>query len=101
MLVKLDDRLKAVADLVLPGKTAADIGTDPIITCRFSCPNNICEHVIASDRADGPYRNAASLVKRLALEDKNKDSSRRGVRGIKSRRSGDNNNSRYGRTVDD
>ena len=70
MLVKLDDRLKAVADLVLPGKTAADIGTDHNYLPVFLVQNNICEHVIASDRADGPYRNAASLVKRLALEDK-------------------------------
>ena len=70
MLVKLDDRLKAVADLVLPGKTAADIGTDHNYLPVFLVQNNICEQVIASDRADGPYRNAASLVKRLALEDK-------------------------------
>ena len=55
MLVKLDDRLKAVADLVLPGKTAADIGTDHNYLPVFLVQNNICEHVIASDRADGPY----------------------------------------------
>ena len=67
MLVKLDDRLKAVAGLVLPGRVAADIGTDHNYLPVFLVQNGICQQVIASDRASGPYRNAAALVARLNL----------------------------------
>ena len=47
MLVKLDDRLKAVAGLVLPGRVAADIGTDHNYLPVFLVQNGICQQVIA------------------------------------------------------
>ena len=67
MQVKLDNRLKAVADLVLPGKPAADIGADHNYLPVYLVLNGICPYVIASDRARGPYNNACQLVDLLSL----------------------------------
>lgn len=68
MLVKLDDRLAAIAGLVLPGQAAADIGTDHNYLPAFLLQRGVCPRVIASDKADGPYRNAVALTRRLGLE---------------------------------
>ena len=67
MQVKLDNRLKAVADLVIPGKTAADIGTDHNYLPVYLVLNGICPYVIATDRARSPYHNACQLVDLLSL----------------------------------
>ncbi len=68
MQVKLDSRLQAVADLVLPGKAAADIGADHNYLPVYLVVNGICPFVIGTDRAMGPYTNACQLVKLLSLD---------------------------------
>ena len=67
MQVKLSNRLHAVAEFVLPGKTAADIGTDHNYLPVYLVINGICPFVVAVDRAVGPYENACQLVDLLSL----------------------------------
>jgi len=67
MQVKLNARLLSVAKLVLPGKAAADIGTDHSYLPVYLVINGICPAVIATDKARGPYDNACQLVDLLSL----------------------------------
>ncbi len=67
MKIKLSNRLQAVADMVLPGKTAADIGTDHGYLPVYLIIEDICPHVIASDRAKAPLESARQLVELLSL----------------------------------
>ena len=67
MQIKLDARLLAAAALVLPGKAAADIGTDHNYLPVYLVKNGICPYVIASDKAPQPYENACQLVELLSL----------------------------------
>jgi tRNA (adenine22-N1)-methyltransferase len=66
--IKLDDRLAAIAGLVLPGYPAADIGTDHGYLPVYLVQNRICPLAVASDKARAPYENACQLVKALDLE---------------------------------
>jgi len=70
MKIKLSNRLAAVADMVLPGKTAADIGTDHGYLPVYLIIENICPYVIASDRAKAPLESARQLVELLSLSKK-------------------------------
>ena len=47
MQIKLNDRLQAAADLVIPGLPAADIGTDHNYLPAYLVQNSICPYVIA------------------------------------------------------
>lgn len=67
MQIKLDNRLQAAADLVLPGKPAADIGTDHNYLPVYLVINKICPSVIATEKARIPYKNALQLVDLLSL----------------------------------
>jgi len=67
MQIKLNERLKAVANLVLPGRPAADIGTDHSYLPVYLIINNICPAVIATEKARGPFDNACQLVELLSL----------------------------------
>jgi len=67
MQIKLDGRLLSAAALVLPGKAAADIGTDHNYLPVYLVANGICPYVIATDKAPQPYENAQQLVDLLSL----------------------------------
>lgn len=67
MEIKLSNRLAAVANLVLPGKAAADIGTDHAYLAVYLVINGICPVVVASDRVRGPLASASQLVDLLSL----------------------------------
>ena len=68
MQIKLNERLSAVARQVLPGKPAADIGTDHNYLPVYLVVNGICPAVIATDKARGPFDNACQLVALLSLD---------------------------------
>lgn len=67
MQIKLNERLLSVAKLVLPGKTAADIGTDHSYLPVYLVINGVCPAVVATEKARGPYDNACQLVELLSL----------------------------------
>lgn len=67
MRIKLNERLLAVAKLVLPGRPAADIGTDHSYLPVYLVVNSICPAVIATEKARGPFDNACQLVELLSL----------------------------------
>ena len=69
MQIKLDNRLKAVAELVLPGSSTADIGTDHGYLPVYLVQKHICPYVVASDKAQLPYENTTQLIKTLNLTD--------------------------------
>ncbi len=54
--MKLSSRLQACADLVRPGGTLADIGTDHGHLPIYLLKNNICTHVIAADLREKPLQ---------------------------------------------
>lgn len=68
MQIHLDNRLLAVAKLVVPGKAVADIGTDHNCLPVYLVMNDISPKVIASDKARGPFNNACQLVELLSLD---------------------------------
>lgn len=67
MQIKLNERLLSVAKLVLPGQTAADIGTDHSYLPVYLVINGVCPAVVATEKARGPYDNACQLVELLSL----------------------------------
>ena len=69
MNIKLSNRLAAVAGLVLPGKPAADIGTDHGYLPVYLIIEHICPFVVASDRAKAPLESARQLVELLSLNE--------------------------------
>ncbi|MDO4581210.1 MAG: class I SAM-dependent methyltransferase [Bacillota bacterium] len=68
MQIKLDSRLMAAAELVLPDKPAADIGTDHSYLPVYLVVNGICPRVIATDKSRGSFQKAQQLVELLSLE---------------------------------
>ena len=70
MRIKLDPRLQAVADMVLPGKAVADIGTDHNYLPAYLVGEGICPFAVASDKMEGPYQKALSLTRALGMEDR-------------------------------
>lgn len=68
MQVKLSNRLASVAKLVLPGKSAADIGTDHGYLAVHLVISDICPSVIATDYSRGPLEAASQLVGLLSLD---------------------------------
>jgi len=70
MQVKLNERLLAVAKLMLRGQPAADIGTDHSYLPVYLIINGVCPAVIATEKARGPFNNACQLVELLSLDRK-------------------------------
>jgi len=68
MHIKLSNRLRAVAEMVIPGRPAADIGTDHGYLAVYLIVNGICPSVIATDRVRGPLSAASQLVSLLNLD---------------------------------
>ena len=66
----LDPRLTAAADLVRPGRPAADVGCDHgKLTAFLLCENRV-PHVIATDLRPGPLAKAAETLRRCGCEDR-------------------------------
>ena len=61
-MLKLDARLQAAADLVLPGLPLADIGTDHAYLPLYLVKAGICPRAVASDKAISSIRAAIDLI---------------------------------------
>lgn len=68
-MIKLDDRLAAVAALVRPGSRVADVGTDHAYLPVWLVENGICPSAIASDIGEGPLESARHTVTAAHLTD--------------------------------
>ena len=68
--MKLDARLKAVADFVRPGTVFADIGTDHAYLPVYLLENGIVERATASDLRKGPLENARKTVEESGMSDR-------------------------------
>ncbi len=65
----ISKRLKAVADMVTPGLTAADIGTDHAYVPIYLIEHKISPKVYAMDINEGPIRMAIANVENEGYED--------------------------------
>ena len=66
--MKLSQRLQAAADMVLPGKPVADIGTDHCFLPLYLVEENRCPFVIASDRSSVLTQASVAAVRERELE---------------------------------
>lgn len=66
----LSDRMRAVADLVLPCACMADIGCDHGYVAIALIKDNICEKVIAMDINRGPLERAKGNIHNYGMQDK-------------------------------
>lgn len=67
MIIKLEGRLKAIADNVPKCETVADIGTDHAFIPIYLVLQGICRKAIASDIRKGPLRAADRNICRYGL----------------------------------
>lgn len=65
MQIKLDLRLQAVATMVLPGETMADIGSDHAYLPAHLLQTGVCPQAVAVEKAKGPYHSARRLAEVL------------------------------------
>lgn len=63
-------RLEKIADMVMKGVTAADIGTDHALLPVMLVERNVCPRVYACDIAEGPLLAAEATIKKAAYQDK-------------------------------
>lgn len=68
-MIKLNDRLHCVADLIEPCDSFLDIGTDHAYLPAYLVQENKTKHAIAGDIAQGPLRNAKRTLRREGLSD--------------------------------
>ena len=68
MKIKLSERMKTIADMVIPGSSAADIGTDHGYIPAYLLSEDICPDVILTDIAEGPLDKARLHFERYGLE---------------------------------
>ncbi len=66
----LSPRLRAIADLISPCHSMADIGTDHAYLPVWLCLNNLCDTAIAADINQGPLDRAEETVRRFGLTDR-------------------------------
>jgi len=67
-MIRLTPRLKMLAELVTPGTTIADIGTDHAYLPAWLIQNGICPSAWACDVQNGPLENARETVLEENLE---------------------------------
>ena len=65
----LSERLKLIADLVIPGESVADIGTDHGFVPIHLLAENIVPYAILTDVNQGPIDIAASHIKEVGIND--------------------------------
>lgn len=66
--MELSVRLSAVADLILPTETFADVGCDHGYLSVYLIEKNICRKVIAMDVRKGPLERAKQTISRYGCE---------------------------------
>lgn len=62
MAISLSNRLAAVAKMIKPGESVADIGADHARLALYLAENNIASQVIIGELRDGPYQRAQVAV---------------------------------------
>lgn len=67
--MKLDKRLKCIADMVPQGSKVADIGTDHAYLPVYLMEEGIAKSAVAADIADGPLHAAAGTIQKAGLTD--------------------------------
>lgn len=65
----LSGRMKAIADMVTPGKVVADVGCDHGYISIYLIQKEICQKAIAMDVAGGPLGTAKANVEEMELTD--------------------------------
>jgi len=68
-MVRLSERLMAVAELITPGLRVSDVGCDHGYLSIFLMQNNIATSVIASDVRTGPLSKAAENINTYEMAD--------------------------------
>jgi len=68
-MVKLSQRLFNVSELITPGLTVADVGTDHGFLAIYLCQQKIAKAVIASDVKTGPLQKAADNIELAGLSE--------------------------------
>lgn len=68
--MELTPRLRAIADLVPPGASFADIGTDHAYLPAWLLLNGVIKEAIAADLREGPLERAKETAKRYGVEDR-------------------------------
>lgn len=68
-MVKLSERLNAVAELITPNLRVADIGCDHGYLSIYLCENKIAKSVIASDVRKGPLSKAEENIKLYGMQE--------------------------------
>ena len=66
--MELSKRLQAVADLVTPGYTIADVGTDHAYIPIYLVEKGIVQRAVAMDINEGPLDRATEHIKENKLE---------------------------------
>ena len=69
-MIKLTNRLKAVAELVMPCDAFADIGTDHAYLPAWLIQNGVVRRAVASDIHKKPLENAQKTISLYGLENK-------------------------------
>lgn len=66
--MKLNDRLKMIADKIPHCRTLIDVGTDHAYIPIYAMKNGLCEKALAVDLRAGPLKMAYDNIKRVQLE---------------------------------
>lgn len=67
---QLSPRLQAIASLVIPGKSMADIGSDHAQLPLYLIENDLVPYAVAGELGDGPYRRALAAARSHRLGDR-------------------------------
>ncbi|MCR4685921.1 MAG: class I SAM-dependent methyltransferase [Lachnospiraceae bacterium] len=81
-MIRLSKRLQAVANLVSPCETAADIGCDHGFLSIWLIENHVAGHVIAADIKAGPLQKAREHIMQTGLENRIETIQCDGLHGI-------------------
>ncbi len=68
MKINLSERMQKIAEMVIPGESCADIGTDHGYIPAYLLQNNICSKVVLTDIAEGPLERARKNLTDCGLE---------------------------------
>lgn len=69
-MIKLTNRLKAIADMVQMGDTIVDVGCDHGYIPAYLVSEGVCPRAVACDINEGPLVSCKFLVEQVGLEDK-------------------------------
>ncbi len=81
-VIKLDNRLSAVASQIREGITLYDVGSDHAYLPSFLISENKISFAYVCDIADGPLKRAEQTIKAAGVQDKTKLCKADGLKGI-------------------